>query len=120
MSGINKVFLIGYLGEDPELKMLTDNTALTTFRFATHEIINKHDKTEHTEWHTIVMWRSLAEVAAKLLKKNKLIYIEGKIHTRSFEDKEGRKRYTTEIFAENFKLLGRRSDYEEVVALINR
>ena len=68
---------------------------------------------EQTEWHNIVMWRGLAEVAAKYLQKGKLVYIEGKIRTRSFEDKEGIKKYTTEIVAENFTMLGRKSDFEE-------
>ena len=67
---------------------------------------------EQTEWHNIVMWRGLAEVAAKYLFKGKLVYIEGKLRTRNYEDKEGIRRYTTEVVAENFTLLGRRSDFE--------
>src|SRR3546814_5375579 len=67
---------------------------------------------EQTEWHNIVMWRGLAEVAAKYLFKGKLVYIEGKLRTRTYEDKEGIRRYTTEVVADNFTLLGRRSDFE--------
>src|SRR5690606_32888929 len=80
---------------------------------ATSETYNKDGrKMEQTEWHNIVMWRGLAEVAAKYLFKGKLVYIEGKLRTRTYEDKEGIRRYTTEIVAENFTLLGRRSDFE--------
>ena len=68
---------------------------------------------EQTEWHNIVMWRGLADVAGKFLQKGKLVYIEGKLRTRSFEDKEGIKKYTTEVVAENFTMLGRKSDFEE-------
>jgi len=67
---------------------------------------------EQTEWHNIVMWRGLADVAAKYLTKGRLVYIEGKLRTRSYEDKEGVRRYTTEIVAESFNILGRRSDFE--------
>ena len=68
---------------------------------------------EQTEWHNIVMWRGLADVAGKFLQKGKLVYIEGKLRTRSFEDKEGIKKYTTEVVAENFTMLGRKSDFED-------
>jgi single-strand DNA-binding protein len=113
MSGINKVFLVGHLGKAPELRQLADNTSVVSFPLATSESFQKDGKkTEVTEWHNIVMWRSLAEIAAKMLAKGKLIYIEGKVKTRSFEDKEGHKKYTTEVVAENFKLLGRASDFD--------
>ena len=115
MSGINKVFLVGHLGKNPELKYLSDNVAMVSFPLATTEIINKEGKKqEQTEWHNIVMWRALAEAAAKILEKGRLIHLEGKLRTRSFEDKEGHKRYTTEIVVESFTPLGRRSDFEEV------
>lgn len=114
MSGINKVILVGHLGKDPEVRHLEGGVAVASFPLATSETFNKDGrKVEQTEWHNIVMWRGLAEVAAKYLQKGKLVYIEGKIRTRSFEDKEGVKKYTTEIVAENFTMLGRKSDFEE-------
>ncbi len=113
MSGINKVILIGHLGKDPEMRYLEGGVSVTSFPLATSETFNKDgQKVEQTEWHNIVMWRGLADVAAKFLQKGKLVYIEGKLRTRSFEDKEGIKRYTTEIVAENFTMLGRKSDFE--------
>jgi len=114
MSGINKVILVGHLGRDPELRHLTDNVAVTSFPLATSEMINKNGvKTELTEWHNIVMWRGLAEAASTILIKGKLIYLEGKLRTRSFDDKNGVKKYTTEIVAESFTLLGRPGDFEK-------
>ena len=113
MSGINKVILVGHLGKDPEIRHLEGGVAVATFPLATSETFNKDGrKVEQTEWHNIVMWRGLADVAAKYLQKGKLVYIEGKIRTRSFEDKEGIKKYTTEIIAENFTMLGRKTDFE--------
>ena len=113
MSGINKVILVGHLGKDPEVRYLEGGVSVTSFPLATSESYNKDGrKVEQTEWHNIVMWRGLADVAAKYLQKGKLVYIEGKLRTRSFEDKEGLKKYTTEIVAENFTLLGRKSDFE--------
>jgi len=114
MSGINKVILVGHLGKDPEMRHLEGGVAVASFPLATSETFNKDGrKVEQTEWHNIVMWRGLAEVAAKYLQKGKLVYIEGKIRTRSFEDKEGVKKYTTEIVADNFTMLGRKSDFDE-------
>ncbi|RCH55662.1 single-stranded DNA-binding protein [Mucilaginibacter hurinus] len=113
MSGINKVILIGHLGKDPEVRYLEGGVSVASFPLATSETFNKDGrKIEQTEWHNIVMWRSLADVAAKYLQKGKLVYIEGKLRTRSFEDKEGIKKYTTEVVAENFTMLGRKSDFE--------
>src|ERR1700742_1454351 len=113
MSGINKVILVGHLGKDPEVRYLEGGVSVTSFPLATSESYNKDGrKVEQTEWHNIVMWRGLADVAAKFLQKGKLVYIEGKLRTRSFEDKEGVKKYTTEVVAENFTLLGRKSDFE--------
>ncbi len=114
MSGINKVILVGHLGKDPEIRYLEGGVSVASFPLATSETFNKDGrKVEQTEWHNIVMWRGLADVAAKYLQKGKLIYIEGKIRTRSFEDKEGIKKYITEIVAENFTMLGRKSDFED-------
>ena len=113
MSGINKVILVGHLGKDPEVRHLEGNVTVASFPLATSETFNKDGKrVEQTEWHNIVMWRGLADVASKYLQKGKLVYIEGKLRTRSFEDKEGHKKYTTEVVAENFTMLGRKSDFE--------
>jgi single-strand DNA-binding protein len=113
MSGINKVILVGHLGKDPELRVLEGNVAVASFPLATSETINKNgSKIPQTEWHNIVMWRSLAEAAFKVLKKGKLVYVEGKCRTRSFEDMNGIKKYTTEIVVESFTMLGRSSDFE--------
>ena len=114
MSGINKVILVGHLGKDPEVRYLEGGVSVASFPLATTETFNKDGrKVEQTEWHNIVLWRSLADVAAKFLQKGKLVYIEGKLRTRSFEDKEGVKKYTTEIVAENFTMLGRKTDFED-------
>ena len=113
MSGINKVILVGHLGKDPEVRYLEGGVSVASFPLATTETFNKDGrKIEQTEWHNIVLWRSLADVAAKFLQKGKLVYIEGKLRTRSFEDKEGVKKYTTEIVAENFTMLGRKTDFD--------
>lgn len=114
MSGINKVILVGHLGKDPEVRHLDGNVTVASFPLATSESYSKDGKRiEQTEWHNIVMWRGLADIASKYLQKGKLVYIEGKLRTRSFEDKEGHKKYTTEIVAENFTMLGRKSDFED-------
>lgn len=121
MSGINKVILVGHLGKDPEVRHLEGGVAVASFPLATSETYNKDGrKVEQTEWHNIVMWRGLADVAAKYLQKGKLVYIEGKLRTRSFEDKEGIKKYTTEVVAENFTMLGRRTDFEAEDTTRNR
>jgi single-strand DNA-binding protein len=113
MSGINKVILVGHLGKDPEVRHLEGGVSVASFPLATSETYTKDGKkVEQTEWHNIVMWRGLADIAAKYLQKGKLVYIEGKLRTRSFEDKEGNKRYTTEVVAENFTMLGRKSDFD--------
>jgi single-strand DNA-binding protein len=113
MSGINKVILVGHLGKDPEVRHLDGGVTVASFPLATSETYNKDGrKIEQTEWHNIVMWRGLADIASKYLQKGKLVYIEGKLRTRSFEDKEGHKKYTTEVVAENFTMLGRKSDFE--------
>jgi len=113
MSGINKVILVGHLGKDPDIRHLDNNVTVASFPLATSETYNKDGKRmEQTEWHNIVMWRGLAEIAEKFLHKGKLVYIEGKIRSRSYEDKENIKRYTTEIVADSFTMLGRKSDFE--------
>jgi single-strand DNA-binding protein len=113
MSGINKVILVGHLGKDPEVRSLEGGVSVTSVPLAKSETYNIDGrKVEQTEWHNIVMWRGLADMAAKYLQKGKLVYIEGKLRTRSFEDKEGVKKYTTEVVAENFTILGRKSDFD--------
>ena len=113
MASVNKVILVGHLGKDPEIRYLDGNISVTSFPLATSENFNKDGKKiQHTEWHNIVMWRNLADMAIKYLKKGKLVYLEGKLRTRSYEDKEGIRRFVTEIVGENFKLLGRPSDFE--------
>lgn len=114
MSGVNKVILVGHLGKDPEVRYLEGNVTVASFPLATSETYNKDGKrVEQTEWHNIVLWRGLADVAAKYLQKGRLVYIEGKLRTRNYEDKEGVRRYSTEVVAENFTLLGRRSDFDQ-------
>lgn len=94
MAGINKVILIGNLGKDPEIKYLEGNVARVSFSLATSEIFKDKNgnRTEQTEWHNIVMWRTMAETAEKYLKKGMQIYLEGKLITRQWQDKEGHKK----------------------------
>ena len=112
MSGVNKVILVGLLGKDPEVRHLENGVNVASFSLATTETItNKNgEKQDLTEWHNIVVWRGLADVAEKYLKKGRQIYVEGKIRTRSWDDKEGVKRYTTEIVADSFTMLGKKED----------
>jgi len=107
MSGVNKVILVGRLGKDPEVRNLENGVTVTNFTVATSESYKDKttgDKKEITEWHNIVLWRGLADVAAKYLHKGDMVYIEGKLRTRSWE-KEGVTRYTTEIVGDNMTML---------------
>ncbi|MFT6715461.1 MAG: single-strand DNA-binding protein [Saprospiraceae bacterium] len=112
MAGVNKVILVGNIGKDPEIRYLDGGVAVANFPLATSETYK--DKTgnrvEQTEWHNIVLWRGLAEVTEKYLRKGSQIYIEGKIRTRTWDDKDGIKRYTTEIVADKMTMLGGRKD----------
>ena len=111
MSGVNKVILIGRLGKDPEVRNLENGVAVANFTMATSESYKDRttgEKKETTEWHNVVLWRGLAEISQKYLHKGDLVYIEGKLRTRSWE-KEGVTRYTTEIVADNMTMLGSRS-----------
>jgi len=120
MSGINKVILVGHLGKDPEVRHLDGGVTVASYPLATSETFNRDGKrVEQTEWHNIVLWRGLAEVASKYLQKGKLVYIEGKLRTRSFEDREKVKKYVTEVVAENFTILGRKSDFESTPVVHN-
>jgi single-strand DNA-binding protein len=109
---VNKAILVGYVGNDPEVKYLDSGTPVANFRLATSEnYTNKAgEKVSQTEWHNIVLWRSLAGIAEKYVKKGTQVYIEGRIRTRSWDDRDGNKRYTTEIVADNMQLMGRRGD----------
>tara|TARA_B100000085_G_scaffold262391_1_gene267516 strand:+ start:320 stop:718 length:399 start_codon:yes stop_codon:yes gene_type:complete len=108
MSGVNKVILVGNLGKDPEVKYLDSGIAVANFSLATTENYkNKEgERVSQTEWHNIVLWRGLAEVAEKYLKKGSSIYIEGRIRTRKWEDDDGKTRYNTEILGDNMTMLG--------------
>lgn len=110
MSGsLNKVQLIGNLGKDPEIRETTSGVKCANFSMATSESWtdkNTGQKTSKTEWHRIVMWRGLAEIAEKWLKKGATIYVEGKLTTRSWDDQNGQKRYSTEIVVDNMQMLG--------------
>jgi single-strand DNA-binding protein len=111
---VNKVILVGNVGKDPEVKYLDRNMAVAKFSLATSDPAYKNangtEVPERTEWHNIVMWNRLAETAEKYVKKGSQLYIEGKIRTRQWEDKDGIKRYTTEIFADTMQFLGKRTE----------
>ncbi len=112
---LNKVMLIGNVGADPEIRYVdgpSGSAKVAQFSLATTERYRTRsgENRENTEWHNIVVWRGLADVVERFVKKGTQIYIEGRIRTRSWEDQSGVKRYTTEIIADNLQLLGRRSD----------
>lgn len=123
MVGVNKVILIGNLGKNPDVVTFPqdsrreDSIAVkkASFPLATTEYHKNRDgeKIEQTEWHNVVCWRSLAEIAEKILRKGSQIYVEGKLQTRSWEDKEGNKRYITEVVADNFTVLANRAPRPE-------
>ena len=112
MRGVNRVMLIGNLGKDPEVQVLEGNIAVAKFPLATTETFK--DRTgksvSQTEWHTVVLWRGLAELAQKYLHKSSLVYIEGRLRTRSWEDKDGVKKYITEVVGENLIMLDKKSE----------
>lgn len=111
MSSVNKCMLIGNLGADPELKYTQGGTAVANFTLATTESWTKDgEKQEKTEWHRVVVWQKLAEVAAKFLKKGSKAYVEGKVTYRSFENKDGQKVYMTEIVASDIRFLDSKED----------
>jgi single-strand DNA-binding protein len=109
MGSLNKVMLIGNLGKDPEVRAIPSGAKVANFSIATTDSYtdkNTNQKVEKTEWHNIVMWRGLAEVAEKYLRKGSQIYVEGRLQTRSWDDQNGQKRYTTEIIADQMQMLG--------------
>jgi single-strand DNA-binding protein len=110
---VNKAILVGFVGVDPEVRYLDSGTPVANFRMATSENYTNRsgEKVSQTEWHNIVLWRGLAEVAEKYVKKGSQIYIEGRIRTRSWDDRDGNKRYTTEIVADTMQLLGKKGEF---------
>jgi single-strand DNA-binding protein len=109
---VNKVILVGNVGKDPEIRHLEGGTPVANFSLATSETYTNRngEKVTQTEWHNIVVWRGLAEVVEKYVKKGAQLFIEGKIRTRSWDDKDGNKRYTTEIVADTLQMLGKRTE----------
>jgi single-strand DNA-binding protein len=110
MAGINKVILIGRLGRDPEIRYTPGGAAVANFTMATSEEWRDKEtgeKQERTEWHRIVAWRRLGEICGEYLKKGSQVYIEGRLQTRDWEDRDGNRRYTTEIIAQNMQMLDR-------------
>jgi single-strand DNA-binding protein len=107
---INKVILVGNVGADPEVRHLDNNVAVANLRLATSEtyVAKNGEKVTTTEWHNIVLWRGLADLAEKYIRKGRQIYVEGRIRTRSYDDKDGQKRYITEIYGDVVRLLGSR------------
>lgn len=118
MASINKVILIGNLGADPETRYLPSGDAVTNIRIATTDTWKDKngEKQEHTEWHRIAFFGKLAEIAGEYLKKGAPVYIEGRIRTRKWQDKEGQDRYSTEIVADRMQMLGGRGGGSESMA----
>ncbi|MDY4043996.1 MAG: single-stranded DNA-binding protein [Marinifilaceae bacterium] len=111
---VNKVILIGNVGADPEVRYLDGGVAMARFSLATTEVYNRNgEQVRQTEWHNIVLWRNLAQIAEKYVKKGMTLYIEGRLRTRSWDDQNGVKRYTTEIYGDNMQMLSRKQDGPE-------
>jgi len=112
MRGVNRVMLIGNLGKDPEMQFMEGNIGVAKFSLATTETYKDRSGKliSQTEWHTVVLWRGLAELAQKYLHKGSLVYIEGRLKTRSWEDKDGNKKFATEIVGDNLIMLDKRND----------
>lgn len=113
---LNKVMLIGRLGQDPEIRYTQDGTPVATLSVATSNPVKRGDSwDEETEWHRVVAWRRLAEIVSEYMNKGTLVYVEGRLKTRSWEDRDGNKRWTTEIVARDIFMLGgrgERADYQ--------
>ncbi|HNU57096.1 MAG TPA: single-stranded DNA-binding protein [Flavobacteriales bacterium] len=112
MAGVNKVILIGNLGADPEIRHLQNGASVANFRLATSETYKDRttgERREQTEWHNVVAWRGLAEITEKYLRKGSKVYVEGKLRTRQWQDKDNNTRYTTEIVADEMTMLDRAS-----------
>ena len=110
MASVNKVILVGNLGRDPEMRFMPNGEAVCNFSIATTDSWKDKSgqKQERTEWHNIVMYRKLAEIAGEYLKKGRPVYVEGRLQTRKWQTKEGQDRYTTEIIADQMQMLGSR------------
>ncbi|MGH8720160.1 MAG: single-stranded DNA-binding protein [Burkholderiales bacterium] len=111
MASVNKVILVGNLGRDPEVRYMPDGGAVTNISIATTDVWKDKggEKQERTEWHRVVFFSKLAEIAGEYLKKGSQVYVEGRLQTRKWQDKEGQDRYTTEIVADRMQMLGSRS-----------
>lgn len=112
MSSVNKVLLVGHLGRDPETRYMPNGDAVTTVSLATSESWkdrNSGERQEKTEWHRVTFYRRLAEIAGEYLKKGSMVFVEGRLETRKWTDKEGKDRYSTEIIASEMKMLGSRA-----------
>ncbi len=109
---VNKVILVGRLGQDPELRYTPGGAAVTTCSVATNEVWKDQDgnKQERTDWHRVVFWRKQAELAGEYLRKGSRLYVEGRLQTRSWDDKDGNKRYTTEVVADRLEFLDARGE----------
>lgn len=116
MGSVNKVILLGNLGADPQIRYMDNGTAKATFSLATNEIYKNKDgeRVTQTEWHNVVLWRGIAETAEKYLRKGDQVYIEGKITYRSYDDKEGNKKYITEVVGREMSLLSNRRDADQL------
>lgn len=116
MRGVNRVMLIGNLGRDPDLQYLEGNIAVAKFPLATTETFKDKNGNlvSQTEWHTVVLWRGLAELAQKYLHKGSLVFIEGRLRTRTWEDKDKNRRFSTEIVGDNLVMLDKRKDNGEM------
>lgn len=116
MRGVNRVMLIGNLGKDPDVQYLEGNIGVAKFSLATTETYKDRGGklVSQTEWHTVVLWRGLAELAQKYLHKGSLVYIEGRLRTRSWEDKEGNKKFATEVVGDNLIMLDKRGEGHSV------
>lgn len=112
MRGVNRVMLIGNLGKDPDVQHLEGNIAVAKFPLATTETFKDRSGklVSQTEWHTVVLWRGLAELAQKYLHKSSLVYIEGRLRTRSWDDKDGNRKFATEVVGDNLIMLDKRMD----------
>lgn len=123
MNGtVNKVILIGNLGKDPEIRRLENGAVVATFSIATSESFtdkNSGEKKEITDWHDIVLWRGLAEIAEKYIRKGTKIYVEGKLKKRSWQDKEGNTKYNTEVIGEELTILSRLETSDKPAAPYN-
>jgi len=118
---VNKVILLGHVGKDPEVRHMDNSLVMARFSLATHERWTKDgNRTEHTEWHNIVVWRGLAELTEKYVRKGSMLYIEGRIRSRSYDDKDGNRRYTTEIVADTMNFVGSKPEGGGQIAAVQQ